>query len=364
MPLRKPHPAIARAEAFCASYGFRIPVLLAPMAGACPASLSIAVAGAGGLGGCGAVTMQPAAIRAWASEFRAGCRDGSFQLNLWIPEGAPRRDPAVEAAMREFLGRWGPRVAPEAGDYSRPDFTAQCEALLEAAPAAISSIMGLYPAAFVERMKVRGIRWFATVTTVGEARLAAAAGCDAIVAQGMEAGGHRGAFDAARAESELIGLAALLPAVVDAVEVPVIAAGGITDARAVAAALILGASAVSVGTGFLRCPEARLPRAWADAIGASLPEHTLITRAFSGRPGRSLATDYARAAAAPGAPPPAAYPVQSGLTQAMRTRALEANRLDGMSAWAGQSAARAQARPAADVARELWSGAQALLDPT
>jgi len=297
----KSHPAVARAEAFCASLGLRIPVLLAPMAGACPPSLSIAVAGAGGLGGCGAVAMQPAGIRAWASEFRAGCREGSFQLNLWIPESPPRRDAQVEAAMRECLARWGPPVAADAGDYSRPDFTAQCEALLEAEPAVISSIMGLYPAAFVERMKTRGIRWFATVTTVTEARVAAAAGCDAIVAQGMEAGGHRGAFDATRAERELVGLASLVPAVVDAVKVPVIAAGGITDARAVAAALILGASAVSVGTGFLRCPEARLPRAWADAIGASLPEDTLITRAFSGRPGRSLATRFARAAAAPGA---------------------------------------------------------------
>jgi nitronate monooxygenase len=361
--MTRPHPAVARAQAFSASYGLRIPVLLAPMAGACPPSLSIAVASAGGLGGCGAVAMEPAAIRAWASEFRAGCRDGSFQVNLWVAEGAPLRDAAVEDAMRAFLGRWGPVVAPEAGDYSRPDFTAQCEALLEVGPTAISSIMGLYPAAFVERLKARGIRWIATITTVTEARLAAAAGADALVAQGMEAGGHRGAFDRSRAERELVGLAALLPAVVDAVKVPVIAAGGIADARAVAAALILGASGVSVGTGFLRCPEARLPSAWADAIGRSLPEETLITRAFSGRPGRSIATEYARAAAAPGAPPAAVYPVQSGLTQAMRTRALAANSLDGISAWAGQSAARAQVRPAADVARELWDGARALLEP-
>jgi nitronate monooxygenase len=361
--MTRPHPAIARAQAFSASYGLRIPVLLAPMAGACPPALSIAVASAGGLGGCGAVAMAPAAIRAWASEFRAGCRDGPFQVNLWVAEGAPVRDAAVEDAMRAFLGQWGPVVAAEAGNYSRPDFTAQCEALLEVGPTAISSIMGLYPAAFVQRMKARGIRWVATITTVTEARLAAAAGADALVAQGMEAGGHRGAFDGSRAERELVGLAALLPAVVDAVKVPVIAAGGIADARAVAAALIFGASAVSVGTGFLRCPEARLPSAWADAIGTSLPEETLITRAFSGRPGRSIATEYARAAAAPGAPPAAAYPVQSGLTQAMRTRALEANSLDGISAWAGQSAARAQVRPAADVARELWSGARALLEP-
>lgn len=357
------HPAIARAEAFCARHGLRIPVLLAPMAGACPPSLSIAIAGAGGLGACGAVPMPPAAIRAWASEFRAGSRGGSFQMNLWIPEAAPLRDAAVEDAMRAFLASFGPAVAADAGDYSRPDFTAQCAALLEAAPAAISSIMGLYPAAFVEQMKSRGIPWIATVTTVTEARLAVAAGADAIIAQGMEAGGHRGAFDGSRAERELIGLSALLPAVVDAVHVPVIAAGGIADPRAVAAALILGASAVQVGTAFLRCPEARIPSAWADAIGASLPEQTLISRTFSGRPGRSIATTYVRAATAPGAPTPAAYPVQSGLTAAMRTHAAKANVLDGLQAWAGQSAAQARAAPAAQVARELWDGARALLEP-
>jgi nitronate monooxygenase len=278
-------------------------------------------------------------------------------------KAAPVRDAAVEEAMRAFLKRWGPAVPADAGEYSRPDFATQCETLLEVGPAAVSSIMGLYPAAFVRRMKARGIRWIATATTVTEARLAVAAGADAVVAQGMEAGGHRGAFDSSRAERELIGLSALLPGIVDAVDVPVIAAGGIADPRAVAAALILGASAVQVGTGFLRCPEARLPSAWADAIGKSLPEDTLITRAFSGRPGRSIATAYARAAAAPDAPPPAPYPVQSGLTQSMRSHALEANSLDGLSAWAGQSAARAQARPATEVALELWNGARALLEP-
>lgn len=362
--MTKAHPAIARAQGFCAGLGLRIPVLLAPMAGACPPSLSIAVASTGGLGACGAVVMQPAAIRAWASEFRAGCPGGSFQMNLWIPESPPVRDAGVEEAMRAFLAGFGPPVPADAGNYSRPDFAAQCEALLEVGPAVISSIMGLYPGAFVDRMKAQGIRWIATATTVTEARLAAAAGADAVVAQGMEAGGHRGAFDSSRAERELVGLSALLPAIVDAVDVPVIAAGGIADPRAVAAALILGASAVQVGTGFLRCPEARLPSVWADAIGASLPEQTLISRAFSGRPGRTIATAYVRAATAPGAPAPAAYPVQSGLTAAMRTQALKGNLLDGLQAWAGQSAAQARARPAAEVARDLWEGARALLQGT
>jgi nitronate monooxygenase len=192
--------ALARAEAFCKANDLRIPILLAPMAGACPPSLSIAVANAGGLGACGALLMPPAAIKAWASEVRAAS-NGGFQINLWIPDPPPPRDAAAEAAVRAFLGNWGPEVAPEAGDAAPPDFAAQCEAMLETGPAIISSIMGLYPPAFVARMKARGVKWFATATTVAEARRAEDAGADAIVAQGMEAGGHRGAFEADRPRS-------------------------------------------------------------------------------------------------------------------------------------------------------------------
>ena len=350
--------AVARAEAFCRQFGLGLPILLAPMAGACPASLSIAVANAGGLGACGALLMPPEGIAAWAAEMRAGS-NGAFQLNLWIPDPPPQRDAAHEDRLRAFLADWGPEVAAGAGDVTPPDFGAQCEALLAAGPPVVSSIMGLYPPGFVTRMKARGIAWFANVSTVAEARAAEAAGADAVVAQGMEAGGHRGCFDARRAEAEMVGLFALLPAVVDAVRVPVVATGGIADARGVAAALTLGASAVQVGTGFLRCPEARLNPAWADALGRTPPEGTLVTRAFSGRAGRSVATAYARAAA--DAPRPAPYPVQRGLTQAMREAASQAGDVDRMQAWAGQSAMLARAEPAGALTRALWDGARALL---
>jgi len=353
-----PHPALVRAEAFCSAYSLRIPVLLAPMAGACPASLAIAVANAGGLGACGGLLMQPA-TKAWAAEVRTGT-NGGFQLNLWIPDPPAARDEAAEADVRAFLGTWGPAVPPEAGTTILPDFAAQCEAMLDAGPSVISSIMGVYPPEFVVRMKVRGIRWFATVTTVQEALQAEAAGADAIVAQGMEAGGHRGAFDAANAETRLVGLFSLLPAVADAVSLPVIATGGIADARGVAAALILGASAVQIGTGFLRAPEAKLAPAWADAIGRSRPEETLVTRAFSGRPGRSVATAYARAAV--DGPVPAPYPVQRALTQAMRDAATKAGDIDRMQAWSGQSGGLSRAEPAGDIVRDLWQGARGMLE--
>jgi nitronate monooxygenase len=352
--------ALARTEAFCARFGLRVPILLGPMAGACPPSLSIAVANAGGLGACGALLMQPREILAWAEEVRAGS-DGVFQMNLWIPDPPPRRDPEHEARLRDFLGGWGPPVAPEAADAAPPDFKAQCEAFLAAKPPIVSSVMGLYPPDFVRRLKERDIAWFANVSTVAEARAAEAAGADVIVAQGMEAGGHRGCFEAQKAERELVGLFALLPAIADAVSLPVVATGGIADARGVAAALTLGASAAQIGTGFLRCPEAKLPPAWADGLARAAPEDTMVTRAFSGRAGRSLATDYARAAIAPDAPAPAPYPVQRALTAAMRAAAVKEGDLQRMQAWAGQSARLARAEPAGDVVRQLWEGARAIL---
>lgn len=353
-------PILDRTKQFCARFNLRVPILLAPMAGVPAPALSIAVANAGGLGSCGALLMKPDDIAAWANEVRAGT-NGGFQFNLWIPDPPPRRDSAHEARVREFLGRWGPPVPPDAADAKPPDFAAQCEALLAAGPPIVSSIMGLYPPDFVAKLKTRGIAWFANISTVAEARAAEAAGADVIVAQGMEAGGHRGAFEADRAERELVGLFSLLPAVVDSVNLPVVATGGIADGRGVAAALMLGASAAQIGTGFLRCPEAKLPAAWAAALARTPPEGTMLSRAFSGRAGRAIATDYARAAAASEAPPPAPYPVQRALTAAMRAAAVKEGDIQRMQAWAGQSAALARAEPAGSLLARIWQDAQALI---
>jgi nitronate monooxygenase len=141
----------------------------------------------------------------------------------------------------------------------------------------------------------------------------------------------------------------------------VVATGGIADARGVAAALVLGASAAQIGTAFLVCPEAKIHPAWAKALLAAAPGDTIVSRVFSGRAGRSLATKYVRAATGPTAPTPAPYPIQRGLTAAMRAEALTAGDIERMQAWAGQSAGLSKAEPAAQVVRRIWEGAQELL---
>jgi nitronate monooxygenase len=350
--------ARSRAAAFCDRFGLRVPILQAPMAGSTPAALAAAVGTAGGMGALGALNTPPAGIRDWATAVRAAT-NGAFQINLWVPEPDPVRNPVHEALVRDRLAAVAGAPVPDPGPGPfLPDFEAQCAAILAAGPAVVSSIMGVFPPEFVATLKARGIAWFANATTIAEAREAEAAGADAVVAQGAEAGGHRGSFANAAAESQLIGLFALLPQMADAVAVPVIAAGGIMDGRGIAAALTLGAAAVQLGTAYLRCPETAIHPAWAEAIAATPPERTVLTRAFSGRLGRGIAnavTDaFADAASAP-------YPVQRAIMAPVRAAAEAVHDIARMQAWAGQGAALSRAEPAAELTQRLWTEAEVLL---
>ena len=337
-----------RAERFCARFGLWAPILLAPMAGATPPSLSIAVMRAGGLGACGALRMRP------ADEVRAAA-PGPFQLNLWVPDPPPVRDTARE-------GR--PRVSREPGPSGSARSQGRDPAGFRdpvcggAGRAPADRVVDHGPVSPAVRGDAQGARDPLVRDHLhrhgGTGR---AAGADVTVARGMEAGGRRGSFDSAAAERGQVGLLALPPAVADAVGVPVVGTGGIADERGVAAALTLGASAVQIGTGFLRCPEAQIHPAWADAITRAAPEETVLSRVFSGRASDSIPTDYVRAATASDKPPTAPNPVQAGLTAPMMRAAAEREGDARMTFLAGQSAALARAEPAGNIVRAL-RGAQ------
>lgn len=353
-------PPRARAAAFCARFGLRRPILQAPMAGACPPALAAAVARAGGMGGLGALMSTPAAIGDWARQVRAES-NGAFQVNLWIPEPAPVRDAAAEARVRETLARLAGIDVPDPGPGPFvQDFDAQVEAMLAAGPAVVSSIMGVFPPSVVAALKACGIAWICNATTLAEARAAEAAGADAVVAQGAEAGGHRGSFENGAAEHSQVGLFVLVPQIADAVSIPVIASGGIMDARGIAAALTLGASAVQLGTAYLRCPETAIHPAWSAAIAATAPEDTVLTRAFSGRLARGIRNQVTEAFAGPDLRP-APYPVQRAIMAPIRAAAEKAGEVGRMQAWAGQGAHMASAEPAEALTRRLWAEAEALL---
>ena len=223
--------------------------------------------------------------------------------------------------------------APAAPEPVPDPFERNLPAVLASGAAVFSFTFGIPPAAAIAAVKARGMMLLGTATTVEEAVALEAAGVDAVVAQGGEAGGHRGTF-ATEFAAGMVGTMALVPQVVDAVGVPVVASGGIMDGRGIAAALALGASAAQMGTAFLTCEEAGIPDAYKDAILAARDDETQLTRAFSGRPARGIVNRFMAEVDRAGRALP--FPLQNALTRPLRTAAARAGRAEFLSLWAGQ----------------------------
>ena len=341
------------ATAVTRAFGLRLPIIQAPMAGgATTPELVAAVCAAGGLGAFAAATLAPEAIRAGVARVRA-LTDRPFCVNLFVLE-APHPDPAVVERAQRLLAPFRAELGlPPAAPLARycEDPQAQFEALLDAAPALASFTFGAHAAMQIERLHVRGCKVAGSATNVAEARAWEAAGADFVCAQGSEAGGHRGTF-IGNYEDSLIGTMALVPQIVDAVRVPVFAAGGIMDGRGIAAALMLGAGAAQMGTAFLDCHESAIHPAWKQAIRDAGDTATMVTSAFSGRMARGVNNTFMRRMAAHQHEVPA-YPVQNALTGEIRAAAARANLPEYMSLWAGQGIAMARNLPAAELMMKL-----------
>ncbi|MBD8531796.1 MULTISPECIES: nitronate monooxygenase family protein [unclassified Massilia] len=331
---------------------FQIPVIQGPMAGgACTPQLVAAVSNAGALGALPCSLLSPQAIAQQVAQIRSLTRS-PFMLNFFV-QGKPAPGEAEVSKAVELLRP----VWESLGWDSLPlpkqwceDFEAQFETLIALRPPAVSFTFGILESVQVERLHGAGIRVIGTVTTVAEALAWEAVGADAVVASGIEAGGHRGTF-IGRQEEATLGAEELWPAVVAAVNIPVIAAGGIMTGADIRRALALGARAVQMGTAFLVTDEAALHPAYKARL-LSGEGQTRLTRSFSGRYARGIENRFMRImeTAEPMVPP---YPVQNALTGPIRAAAAKSGDTELMSMWAGTEFKRARPMPAADLVKLL-----------
>ena len=346
------------ATALTERLGLAHPIVQAPLAGGgdTPA-LVAAVAEAGALGFIGAAYLTPAQIAESAKAVRA--RTGRrFGISLFapLPPVVPADPAAALARVASYYAELGlDRPVPPA--LAADTFDAQLAAALASGAAVFSFTFGVLPPAAIAAIKARGLFLMGTATTVDEAVALERAGVDAVVTQGSEAGGHRGTF-LGDFDAGMVGTVALVPQVVDAVRVPVVASGGIMDGRGVAAALVLGAAAAQLGTAFLTCEEAGVPPAYKEAILGAREDGTRTTRAFSGRPARGIVNRFMREVEGGDVLP---FPLQNALTRPLRTAAARANRAEFLSLWAGQGVRMARRQKAAELVARLSAEAQVAL---
>ena len=340
------------------------PIIQAPLAGGGDTpELVAAVSNAGGIGFIGAAYLAPEQILETGRSVREKT-SRPFGINLFASTPSPPADQSWDAAVQRLAPYYSELGLPAPASPQTPahSFADQLRAALETGASAFSFTFGLLPREAVDAIKAKGMVLLGTATTVEEALALEKSGVDAIVAQGSEAGGHRGTFSGDFAAG-MIGTISLVPQVVDAVHLPVIASGGIMDGRGIAATLALGAVAVQMGTAFLTCKESGISEAYKQAITSTREDQTRITRAFSGRPARGIVNRFmtemeSSEEAAQKIPP---FPVQNALTRALRTAASKQGRAEFLSLWAGQGLRMARRQTAADLIARLVQETEAAI---
>ena len=340
--------------------GIELPIIQAPMAGPVFAEMVIAVAEAGGLGSLPCATMDTAQAHAELKVIRERTAR-PVNLNFFC-----HTPPAFDAARE---ARWRARLKPyydelglplDAPASNRTPFDENgCALVEEFRPEVVSFHFGLPAFRLLDRVKATGAKILSSATTVKEARWLEERGCDAIIAQGNEAGGHRGMFLSDDIATQ-VGTFSLVPQIADAVKVPVIAAGGISDARGIVAAFALGASAVQIGTAYLFTPEARAAPLHREALRGERAEETALTNIFTGRPARGMVNRVMREVG-PMTDDAPAFPLAGGALTPLRAASEKAGSDDFMSLWAGQSARLCREMPAAELTRALAAEALALM---
>ncbi|MBK1622366.1 NAD(P)H-dependent flavin oxidoreductase [Afifella marina] len=332
--------------------GLKWPIIQAPMAGVSTPAMAAAVSNAGGLGSLGIGATDTDTARTMIAETRAATR-APFNVNVFCHRPA-RADPARESAwldrLRPEFSRFGAEPPQALREVYRsfaanPDLLAM---LVEERPAVVSFHFGLPPAEFIAALKGAGIVLFASATSLPEAQSAVDAGIDVIVAQGYEAGGHRGIFDADGAD-ECLPTSVLTRLLAERLDIPVVAAGGIMDGAGIRAVLDLGAAAAQLGTAFIACPESSADAAYRAALLSDKAHHTVMTRAISGRPARSMANGFTTLgeSVAPGEIPD--YPIAYDAGKALNAAAKKAGETGFGPHWAGQGAPLARALPVSDL---------------
>jgi nitronate monooxygenase len=338
-----------------------VPIVQAPMAGAQASELAAAVSAAGGLGSLPCAMLSVDAAREEVAKIRAAT-NRAFQLNFFCH--AP---PSQDLSRQQ---RWSERLAPYFAELGvdpptsfasarNPFDEAFCAVVEEVRPKAVSFHFGLPSEALCDRVKRTGAKILSSATTVAEARWLAERGVDVVIAQGAEAGGHRGMFLTDDVASQ-IGTFALVPQIVDAVSVPVIAAGGIADARGIAAAFALGAAGVQIGTAYLRTPEAKISQLHRNALASARDADSVLTNVFTGRPARGLANRAIRELG-PMAPDAPAFPLGANFITPLRAKAESAGSSDFSPLWTGQAGPLSREMPAGELTTRLAEEALALL---